>query len=604
MKSKILLTSALAFAISNTIQAEYSVNIPLEGNKIVFESPSVKGDIQLTPIQINRGESSNIIWNYIYADEINIENVGSYHSLTGSTSVSPLESTVYNVIIKSGDKSKTETLHLTVIQPNQNIVFNADSYKIGYGSNTNLNWNVTNANSVSIDKGIGDQSLSGSYRVTPTTDTTYTLTAKGFAGVSDESKTVNIVVVPNATINSFSVDNENISVGDTSTFTWNVLNAESVSLNGENVNKISGSKPVTFTTAGSFPYKLQTTSLSGLTDYSPTKTVNVYNAPIIASLTATPATVDAGQVVTLTFSTQYSSYNEINGTNMGSNPTYIVNPTTTTTYILTAKNEAGKTTTKPVTVTVQDWSATDPLYGEWTNVDGKVQYACGVWSPNPATVTTNTTFIQTSTCSTDQKRTRQDRLVSSATGQIKNNGTVVNETQTISQTANRPYGVTLAGWSGSTVSSCASWTPDPSTYNSGQVFTQTGLNCSLPQTRTRTENYIDHITGANIIVSTVNQQQTLTVTGTGFINGTRSATGTKPVEECGYSTNAPKTAWVILTGPLPTGGGGVIGTQIFYNGSTIYGGSSLATSMNIGGYNYYRSTMVNSLAYYVCRKPL
>lgn len=114
--------------------------------------------------------------------------------------------------------------------------------------------------------------------------------------------------------------------------------------------------------------------------------------------------------------------------------------------------------------------------------------------------------------------------------------------------------MTLSAWAGSTVSSCASWSPDPATYNAGQGFTQTGASFSLPQTRTRTENYIDHITGANIQVSVVGQNQTLTVDGTGYINGTRSATGTRPVEECGYSTTAPKTAWVIITGPLPSGG--------------------------------------------------
>lgn len=239
--------------------------------------------------------------------------------------------------------------------------------------------------------------------------------------------------------------------------------------------------------------------------------------------------MDAGQASTLSFSTANSSYNEINGVNTGSSPTYVVNPTVTTTYTLTAKNDAGQTTTKSVTVNVQNWTATTPVYGAWTNVSGKVQYACGAWSPNPATVTTNTTFTQTASCSTDQTRTRQDRIISSVTGEVKNSGAVVNETTTIAQGASRSYGVTLSGWSGSTVSSCASWSPDPSTVNSGQVFTQTGANCSLPQTRTRTENYIDHVSGANIQVSVVGQNQTLTVGGAGYTNGTRSATGTKSV---------------------------------------------------------------------------
>lgn len=854
MKSKLLLTSALALAISNTIHAAYIVNIPLEASKIVFEDPQVTGDITLTPTTINRGESSNIVWNYTYADEINIEDVGTYHSLTGSQSVSPTESTVYNVLIKSGDKSKTETLSLTVIQPDQNIAFSADSYRIGYGSSTNLNWNVNNAQSVSIDNGVGSQSLSGLYKVTPNTDTTYTLTAKGFTGISDKSQSVNIVVVPDATINSFDVDKEKISVGDTSTFSWNVLNAENVTLNSETVNKTSGTKPVVFSTAGSYPYKLQTTSLSGLTAYSSTKTINVYNKPVISTftvngnetvdvspsadlnfawaatsassytldntavtgtnktltagtktgskvytlaalneanssvskqvtvnvigdpvlnaiiapspvfanapftlswtgtgaskyaiksnnagsgvatsetdigtattqtitptisgsfdytvsayntanakkdqnktvvveanptfdsflvnnatsvvvgagaalsytgtgissgafyqgrtsgndgnvtnpptapatagtytyymaaaktlnninrysalrsvsvrvvdqptiqfLTASPATVDSGQASTLTFSTGNSSYNEINGVNMGSSPTYVVNPIVTTTYTLTARNEAGQTTTKPVTVTVQNWTATTPVYGNWTNVAGKITYGCGAWSPNPSTVTTNTTFTQTATCSTDQTRTRQDRVVSNVTGEVKNSGAVVNETQTIAQGASRSYGVTLSAWSGSTVSGCASWSPDPSEKPQNEVFTQTGVNCTLPQTRTRTENYIDHVSGANIQVSVVNQNQNVTVGGTGYTGGTRNATGTKIVQECYAKSTAYQWSYGQI-GPQPN----QMGTHIVWASTVVlhqigYGPSS---SVNIGSYNY--TTNGSN----VCRQPL
>lgn len=601
MKNTIFLLSVLTLAVSNSIYAQYEVNIPLEDNRIKFEDPEVQGTIELSNITINRGGSSNIIWNYKYASEINIENVGIYNSLTGSKTVSPLESTVYNIIIKSGDKSKTESLQLNVIQPNQNIIFNSDSYRIGYGSSTNLNWNVSNAESVSIDKGVGAQSFSGSYNITPMSDTTYTLTAKGFTGINDMNRTVDIVVVPDATISSFTLNNDKISVGDISTFSWNVLNAESINLNGESVNKTTGSKSVVFETAGSFPYKLQTTSLSGRTAYSDVKTVNVYNAPIISSLTATPAIADNGQAVTLEYSTQYSVNNDINGVNMGSNISYIINPTTTSTYTLTAKNEAGKSTIKTVTVTVQNWAATTPVYGTWTNVAGRVQYACGTWSPNPAGVAATSSFTQSATCSTDQTRTRQDRLISSATGDIKNNGAVVTENQTISQDATRTYTVSISGWSGSTVSSCASWTPAPSTIPSGQGFTQTGLSCSLPQTRTRTESYIDHLTGGNVVVSSVGENQTLTVTGTGYVNGTKGATGTKIVETCSYSAS-PKTKWVIITGMLPTGGGGVVGTQIFYNGATVYSGTSLAAVIGVGGYTYTRSTQVDSFNFYVCRK--
>lgn len=587
MKIKILLTSVLAISISNAIYADYSIIIPLEDQKITFNNPEVVGNITLSPSQINRGESSTIVWDYTYADEINIENVGTYHSLKGSTTVSPNESTDYNVIIKNGDKTKTDVLHLVVIQPSQNIIFNADSYRIGYGSNTNLNWNVTNAESVKIDQNIGSQSLSGSYKISPLTTTTYTLTAQGFTGISDSIKTVSVTVVPDATISEFQLDKDKISVGDTATLIWNVLNAEAVTLNGENVDKITGSKSIEFKNAGSFSYKLQTESLSGLLDYSDEKIINVYNNPIIESLTSTKNSIDEGESVNLQFTTKYSSTNEINGINMGSNLNYTVSPQATTTYTLVAKNEAGKTTNRPITITVQNWLPTTPLYGDWTSVTGKTQYNCLAWSPNPSTVTTNTTFTQTASCSTDQTRTRQDRVMSSTTGEVKNIGSVTNETNTILENASRSYGVTLTSWVGSTITSCPAWTPSPSTVNKGESFTQTGVNCALPQTRTRTENYIDHLTSENVIVSVVTENQTLKVSGATYPDGTRSAIGTKVVTVC-----MPKSSTYSWTYGQIGSDPSQVGTTIIWNSEKVYeklnGGPY--SSVSAGSYNYTNNT--------------
>jgi hypothetical protein len=74
--------------------------------------------------------------------------------------------------------------------------------------------------------------------------------------------------------------------------------------------------------------------------------------PTINSFTASPATVSAGSLVTLTWSTTNSSYDFIDklGAVRGGSITFT--PSATTTYTLDATNQYGRSR-KQVTVTVQ-----------------------------------------------------------------------------------------------------------------------------------------------------------------------------------------------------------------------------------------------------------
>ena len=62
------------------------------------------------------------------------------------------------------------------------------------GGSSTLSWSVTGATSVTIDNGIGSVALTGTTVVSPTTDTTYTLTATNSAGSVTESVTVYMYV--------------------------------------------------------------------------------------------------------------------------------------------------------------------------------------------------------------------------------------------------------------------------------------------------------------------------------------------------------------------------------------------------------------------------
>jgi eukaryotic-like serine/threonine-protein kinase len=75
-------------------------------------------------------------------------------------------------------------------------VFSASQLTIQQGQSTTLNWQTANASNVSIDNGIGSVSASGSRDVSPSSNTTYQLTAQGGGGTQDRS--VTITVTPRA----------------------------------------------------------------------------------------------------------------------------------------------------------------------------------------------------------------------------------------------------------------------------------------------------------------------------------------------------------------------------------------------------------------------
>jgi eukaryotic-like serine/threonine-protein kinase len=77
------------------------------------------------------------------------------------------------------------------------IAFYASSSTIQEGQSTTLNWQINNATEVSIDNGIGTVSATGQREVSPSSNTTYQLTASGNGGT--QQKTVSIVVEPKAT---------------------------------------------------------------------------------------------------------------------------------------------------------------------------------------------------------------------------------------------------------------------------------------------------------------------------------------------------------------------------------------------------------------------
>lgn len=76
--------------------------------------------------------------------------------------------------------------------PSPTAELSATPSVISAGDQVTLKWQTTNANSVSIDNGVGNVETSGVKTVTPSETTTYHLTASGDGGTADATATVTV----------------------------------------------------------------------------------------------------------------------------------------------------------------------------------------------------------------------------------------------------------------------------------------------------------------------------------------------------------------------------------------------------------------------------
>jgi len=81
-------------------------------------------------------------------------------------------------------------------QPSVIGSFSSNPSAINSGGTTTLSWNVTGANSVSIDQGIGRVDAAGTRLVSPSTSTVYTISATNAAGTVTRSSTTTVNSTP------------------------------------------------------------------------------------------------------------------------------------------------------------------------------------------------------------------------------------------------------------------------------------------------------------------------------------------------------------------------------------------------------------------------
>ncbi len=305
------------------------------------------------PTSITAGQSSTLAWATTNATTVTISSIGSV-ALNGTSPVSPTTTTTYTLTATNANGSVSATATVIVNTPQTTLTScYASPSNIMAGESATLYYTSQNATSVSINNAVGTQGLSGTVVVSPTTNTTYIVTANGANGQTAScSIAVSVTAGALPRIIQFSAAPLTILSGQSSTLVWVVDNSTSQTITTLGSVTPAGSQGVT--PSQTTTYTLTATNAAGSVTAQATVTVNQVPNPVIVSFTATPnpSTTPGGAVV-LNCQTQNAASITMAGlTFLTPNITYTVYPQTTTSYMCIATGENGVTASKSVTVTV------------------------------------------------------------------------------------------------------------------------------------------------------------------------------------------------------------------------------------------------------------
>jgi ABC-type amino acid transport substrate-binding protein len=184
---------------------------------------------------INAGQCTTVRWEVDNVNAVFFIDGGSQQGVGGhdARSVCPPATTTYVLRVFDRNNLASDfpiTINVQGAAPGPSINFWVDNATINTGQCTTLHWDVQNVNAVFLnDQGVAGQSAQ---QVCPGSTTTYTLRVVRRDG-GQETRQVTVTVVnqqPGPTINSFTVNTNQIRLGQCVTLSWSTSNAAGVNL--------------------------------------------------------------------------------------------------------------------------------------------------------------------------------------------------------------------------------------------------------------------------------------------------------------------------------------------------------------------------------------
>ena len=165
---------------------------------LTVTAPAPSVSFSASPASITRGNSATLTWSSTNASicSLQINNDLSNVAISGSKSVSPQTNTTYKIICggAGGGAEAQTTVAVNNPPPAPTASLSTNQTSIIRGNSAILSWTSANATSCSIDNGVGSVATAGSKTISPTTNTTYTLSCTGPGGPIQSQTTINVVL--------------------------------------------------------------------------------------------------------------------------------------------------------------------------------------------------------------------------------------------------------------------------------------------------------------------------------------------------------------------------------------------------------------------------
>ena len=320
-------------------------------------------DFYAQPSTIVQGAQTTLYWQSQHAVSASIDQGVGAVPVNGDRAVSPTADTTYTLTLvgAGGDEVTCDTsVHVTPQpQPATCDLFTVTPDTIMEGGSATLRWETTNAVSVTIAPDIGAVSATDERVITPTTDTTYTLTAQGVAGTAPDTCTTSITVSPDTVpVCTLTATPDNLPAGGGAVMLdWSVQNATDVVIEpGVGAVDLTGSQAESVTQSTNFV--LTATDADGDERRCEAPVTVAEETPLSCAenvdFRASDASIDEGQSTTLIWSTNdvdAVSISGINATSLSGSET--VSPRRDTTYVLTATRD-GSAVDCPLTINVDE----------------------------------------------------------------------------------------------------------------------------------------------------------------------------------------------------------------------------------------------------------
>jgi YVTN family beta-propeller protein len=187
-------SGSLAVAPSSTTTYTITASGPggtatVSATVTVYPPPQVSLTAQ--PPTILEGESTTLSWTSAHASSASLDNGLGEVAVNGSLNVSPAEATTYTITVQGPGGTASAVTTVTIFR-RPVVIITASPDIINAGETATLTWSAANADSASIDQGIGVVALNSSMQVSPPETTTYTITATGPGGMATAGATVSV----------------------------------------------------------------------------------------------------------------------------------------------------------------------------------------------------------------------------------------------------------------------------------------------------------------------------------------------------------------------------------------------------------------------------